>query len=141
MAAPTFVICQTARKLKDLALEEIHYQLVNTNTIFTYASWSYWECDKFSGCRVKPRHRRLTAEKNYSFISRTRITFNIDKIYRKNDIQNIINTFLNLKEHLQLCIDFGHEIFWFYDYPKMNRYPCVTNYIKSGFYHVVCNDP
>ena len=35
MAAPTFVICQTARKLKDLALEEIHYQLVNKNTIFT----------------------------------------------------------------------------------------------------------
>ena len=109
--------------------------------IFTYASGSYCECDKFSGCRVKRRHRRLTAERNYCFICRTRIAFNIDKIYKINKIQNIINTFLDLKEHIQLCIDFGHEKFWFYDYPKMNRYPCVKKYIKSGFYDAACNDP
>ena len=126
MAAPIFVICQTARKLKHLALEQIHYQLVNTSIIFKYASWSYCECDKFSGCRVKRRHRRLTAERNYCFICRTRIAFNIDKIYKINKIQTIINTFLDLQEHIQLCIDFGHEKFCFYDYPKINRYPCVT---------------
>ena len=140
MAAPAFVICQTARKLKHLALEEIHYQLVNTSMSFTYASWSYCECDKFSGCRLKPRHRRLTAERNYYFICRTRIAFNIDKIYRINKIENIFNTFLDLKKHIQLCIDFGHEKFWFYDYLKINRYPYVTKYIKSGFYDVVYND-
>ena len=66
--------------------------------VFTYASWSYCECDKFSGCRLKPRHRGLTAERNYCFICRTRIAFNIDKI---NKIQNIINTFLDLQEHIQ----------------------------------------
>ena len=34
--------------------------------------------------------RRLTAERNYCFICRPRIAFNIDKIYRINKIQNII---------------------------------------------------
>ena len=141
MAAPTFVIWRTAEKLKHLALKEIHCQLVNASMIFTYASWKYCECDKFSGCRLKPRQRRLTAERNYCFICRTRITFNIDRIYKINKIQYIINNFLDLKEHLQLCIDFGNEKFWFYDYPKINRYPCVINYIKSGFYVVVYNYP
>ena len=141
MAVPAFIICHTAIKLKHLALEEIHYQLVNTSMSFIYASWSYCECDKISGCRLKPRLRRLTAERNYYFICRTRIAFNIDKIYRINKIQNIINTFLDLKKHIQLCIDFGHEKFWFYDYLKINRYPYVTKYIKSGFYDVVYNDP
>ena len=140
MAAPTFFICHTTRKSKHLALEEIHYQLVNTSMIFTYASWSYCECDKFSGCRLKPRHRRLTTERNYCFICRTRITFNIDRIYKINKIRYIINNFLDLKEHLQLRIDFGNKIFWFYDFPKIKGYPCVINYIKSGFYDVVYND-
>ena len=141
MEAPTFVICRTASKLKHLALRVVYYQLINTSMIFIYASWRYCECDKFRDCRLKPRHRRLTAERNYCFICRTRIAFNIDKIYRINKIQNIINTFLDLKKHIQLCIDFGHEKFWFYDYPKINRYPYVTKYIKSGFYDVVYNDP
>ena len=52
MAAPTFFICHTTRKSKHLALEEIHYQLVNTSMIFTYASSTYCECDKFSGCNL-----------------------------------------------------------------------------------------
>ena len=81
MAAPTFVICWAASKLKHLALRIVHYQLVNTSLIFLYASWNKCVCDKFSSCRIKPRHRRLTAERNYCFTCRTRITFNIDKIY------------------------------------------------------------
>ena len=99
MAVLTFILCHTTRKLKHLGLET-YYQLVNTSMIFTYAIWSYCECDKFSGCRPKPRHRRLTAERNYCFICRTRIAFNIDKIYRINKIQNIINTFLDLKKNI-----------------------------------------
>ena len=141
MAAPTFAICWTATKLKHLALRIVHYQLVNTSLIFTYASWNECACDKFSGCRIKPRHRRLTAERNYCFICRTRITFNIDKIYRVNKIQNIINNFLDLKKYLQQCVDFGHEKFWFYDYPKRRYYPCVTSFIKSSFYDVIYNNP
>ena len=129
MAALTFVICRTASKLKHLVLRVVHYQLVNTSLICMNANWNDCECDKFSGCRVKPRHRRLTAERNYYFFCRTRITFHIDRIYRINKIKNIINTFLELKEHIELCIDFGHKKFWFYGYPKMNRYPCVKKYI------------
>ena len=79
--------------------------------IFTYASWRYCEFDKFSGYRRKPRQRRLAAERNYYFICKTRITFNIDRIYKVNKIQDIINNFLDLKEQLQLCIDFGHKKF------------------------------
>ena len=141
MAAPTFVICQTARKLKHLALEEIYFQLVNTSMIFTYASWRYCKCDEFSGCRIKPRHKRLTAERNCCFVCRTKITFNIDRIYKINKIKKIINTYLDLKEHIQLCIDFGHEKFWFYVYSKRySSYPHLQSYIKSGFYDVICND-
>ena len=44
MATPTFVICKTARKLKHMALEEIHYQLINTSLILTYRSWKYCDC-------------------------------------------------------------------------------------------------
>ena len=141
MAVPTFAICRTASKLKYLALREVHYQLVNTSLIFTYASWNECVCDKFSGCRNKPRHRKLSGERNYCFICRTRITFNIDKIQRTNKIQNIINTFINLKEHIQLWFDFAHEKFWFYYYPKRRCYPRVASFIKSSYYDVVYNDP
>ena len=72
---------------------------------------------------------------------RTRITFDIDKIYRINKIQDIINTFLDLKEHLQEYIDFGREKFWFDDYPKRRCYPCVPSFINSSFYDVIYSDP
>ena len=49
MAAPTLVVCQTARKLKHMALQQIHYQLINTSLIFTYSGWNYCNCYEFSG--------------------------------------------------------------------------------------------
>ena len=92
MAVPTFIICKTPLKLKYLSLKEIYYQLINTSLIFTYNSFKYCECYKFSGCRLKPTHRRLSRERNYYFICQMRIMYNIDKIYKLQKISTIINT-------------------------------------------------
>ena len=132
MAAPTFAIFQTSRKLKHVALEQTHYQLINTSLIFTYASWRYCNCYEFSGCRSKPLYRRLTGKRNYCYICCIRVTYNIDKIYKIQKIGDIINIFWELKEDIQICIDFGYEKFWFYHYPCLkdsNLYcnPCLKN--------------
>ena len=74
MAAPTFVICQTARKLKHMALEQIQYQLINTSLIFMYSGWNYCNFYKFSPCQLKPKYRRLIGERNFCCICRMRIT-------------------------------------------------------------------
>ena len=56
----TFVIFNTAQKLKDLALMEIYYQLINTSLILTYTGFN--QCYQFSGCHMKPLYRRLSGE-------------------------------------------------------------------------------
>ena len=55
----TFVICSTAQKLKHLALMEIYYQLINTSLVLTYTGFNHCKCYQFSGCRMKPLHRRF----------------------------------------------------------------------------------
>ena len=106
MAAPTLVVCQTARKLKHMALQQIHYQLINTSLIFLYRHWNYCNCYEFTGCCLKPKYRRLIEERNYCYICQMRVTCNIDEIYKIQKIRNIINIFWELKEDIQKCLVF-----------------------------------
>ena len=55
----TFVICNTAQKLKHLVLMEIYYQLINTSLILTYTGFNHCKCYQFSGCRMKPLCRSI----------------------------------------------------------------------------------
>ena len=138
----TSVIFNTAQKLKDLALMEIYYQLINTSLILTYTGFN--QCYQFSGCHMKPLYRRLSGEWNYCFICQLRINYNIDKIYKIVRIPNIINTYILLREDLQQCLNQGYEKFWFYDYNTLGKRKFNTVYnkylkgfIKRGYYKVV----
>ena len=143
MASEKFIICRTVPKLKHAALREIYYQLLNTSLIFTYNSWNKCCCHKFQGCQLKPLHQRLNGERNYCFVCQVRTTYNIDKIYKLKRITEIFSTYCQMKEDLQLCIDFGHDNFWLYHYKTNGKrkfgetyWWCLKNFINSGYYDV-----
>ena len=144
----TFIICHTAQKLKHLALMEIYYQLINTSLILTYNSFNHCNCYKFSGCRMKPLHRRLRGERNYCYICQLKVNYNIDKIYKIVRIFDIYNAYVLLKDDLQQCLDQGYEKFWFYNYHILGKRKFDTVYdkylkgfIKRGYYKVVLSNP
>ena len=108
-----------------------------------YSSWNKCSCHELQGCRLKPLHPRLNGERNYCFVCRVRATYNIDKIYKLKRITETFNTYRQMKEDLQLCINFGCDNFWLYHY-KTNRKRkfgetysrCLKNFINNGYYDV-----
>lgn len=90
----------------------------------------------------------MSGERNYCYISRIRVSYKIDKIYKIQKIKGIINIFWKLKEDIQICIDSGYEKFWFNNY-KRNRKrkfnktynTCLKSFVKTGFYNVVYSNP
>ena len=147
MAAPLFVICRSTNRLKHMALKKIHYQLLNTCLIIIYNGWNSY---KFQGCRLKPRHRRLSGERNYCPICQIRTTYNIDKIYKLDKISDVFNTYLELKTDLQLYLNFGCENVWLYDYKKYGKRKrkfnetynrALKNFIKNSYYNLCYYNP
>ena len=143
MASEKFMICRTAPKLKHTALRENYFQLLNTSLIFMYNSWNKCCCHEFQGCQLKPLHQRLSGERNYCFICRVRTSYNIAEIYKLKRITEIFNTYCQMKEDLQLCIDFGCDNFWLYDYKTNGKRKsgqtyvwCLKNFINNGYYDV-----
>ena len=139
MASEKLIICGTVPKLKHTALREIYFQLSNTSFIFMYNSWNKCCCHEFQGCRLKP----LSGERNYCFICQVRTTYNINKFYKLKRITEILNTYCQMKEDLQLCIDFGCDNFWLYDYKTSGKRKfgetygrCLKNFIKNDYYDV-----
>ena len=143
MDSEKFILCRTAPKLRNTALWELYFQLLNTSLIFTYNSWNKCCCHEFQGCRLKPIHWRLKGERNCCFICPVRTNYNIGKIYKLKRITEIFNTYRQMKEDLQLCIDFGCDNFWLYNY-KTNRKRkfgetygrCLKNFINNGYYDI-----
>ena len=137
MASEKFIICRTAPKLKHTALREIYFQLLNTLLIFTYNILNKCCCHEFQGCQLKPSHRRLSGERNYCFICRVRATYNLDKIYKLKRIPEIFNTYPQMKEDLQLCIDFGCHNFSNGKRKFDETYGrCLKNFVNNGYYDV-----
>ena len=97
--AATFIICRTASKLKHVASTNLlsTYKYV---PYFSYASWNKCSCYKYSGCPLKPLHRKLSGERNFCFVCSVRVTYNIDKIYKLQKTSDIINTYWEIKEDL-----------------------------------------
>ena len=138
----------TAKKLKHLALKEIHYQLINTSLILTCTTFNHCRCYEFSGCRLKPRYRRLSGERIYCLTCQLRIIYNIDKIYKIKKIPVIFNTYIELRNDLQQCLDQGYKKFWFYNYKTLGKRRFYTVYnkhfkgfFKKGYYKVISANP
>ena len=106
------------RKLKHLVIQSIYYQLLNTSSIFRYNAWTYCKCNEFQGCRLKPRNRLENNDRSYCFICRVRVVYHADRIENLKKIAGIINNFLEIKNDIQLCLDFDPSCtnFWMYHY-------------------------
>ena len=155
MAAPVFIICRSPKKLKHMALREIHCQLLNTCLIIPCASWKVCCCYKFYGCRLKPIHQSLPGERNYCFICQIRIAYHMDKIYKIDKITDVFNTYLKLKVDLQIYLDYRGQNFLIYDYSQKfyygnrkrkfnktyNKLFALKNYIKESYYNLCYYNP
>ena len=102
-----------------MALWQIYGELINTCLIFTYNSLKKCCSDQFQGCRMKSLASWLNDERNYFFACRVRAAYNINKIYKIRKITEIISTYLQIEEDLQLCIDFGCENFWLHYFKQI----------------------
>ena len=129
-----------------MALYQIYDELINTSLIFTYNAYNNCCCDQFQGCRVKPLTSWLDSQRNYCFVCQVKVTYNINKIYKLKRIDEIINTYLQIKEDLQLCIDFGCENFWLYRFQiKKKKFSKIyLQYLRKfkidGYYNIcVCD--
>ena len=114
MAFQIFFKINTPNKLKHMALWQIYGEPINTCLIFTCNGLKKCCCDQFQFCRMKPLALWLNGERNYCFVCRVRVAYDINKIYKITKITEIINTYLQIKEDLQLCINFSCENFWLY---------------------------
>ena len=147
------ILIFTPRKLKHLALKEVHYQLINTCLIISLVGLRYCNCWEFSGCRERPSHTNLRGDQNYCYICQIKKTFNLDKMYKLVKIQEVFNTFLELKKDLQIFLDNGFSNFWLYDYSaqfiynklgnrkRKHKQMYLKNYINHSYYNICYLDP
>ena len=141
------------KKLKHIALKEVHYQLLNTCLIISLVGWCYCNCWRYSGCRAPPIHTNLSGERNYCIICQIKKTFNLDKMYNLTKVQDVFNIFLELKKELQIFLSAGYSNFWLYHYSQefyhnrlgTNRRKTnkmyLKNYIKQNYYNICYLDP
>ena len=88
------LIIYMPKKLKHIALKEVHYQLVNTCLIISSVGWRYCNCWRYDGCRARPTHVNLFGERNYCIICQIKKTFNLDKTYNLKKIKTYLTIFL-----------------------------------------------
>ena len=67
----------------------------------------------------------------------------IDKIYKLKRITEIFNTYHQMKEDLQLCLNFGCDNFCLYHYKRNGKrkfgetyWRYFKNFINNGYYDV-----
>ena len=144
------LIVYMPKKLKHIALKEVHYQLVNTCLIISSVGWRYCNCWRYHGCRARPTHINLFGERNYCIICQIKKTFNLDKIYSLNKIQDVFNNFLSLKKELQIFLNSGNSDFWLYHYSQRYKLGSkrrkhndmyLRNYIEQNYYNICYLDP
>ena len=69
----------------------------------------------------------IDIDRNYCYICQIKKTFNLDKMYKLVKIQEVFNTFLELKKDLQIFLDNGFSNFWLYDYSIQFIYNRLNN--------------
>ena len=62
----------------------------------------------------------MLADRNYCQICRAGVIYDEERIKNLRKITDVYNNFLNIKEDIQLCIDFDStcDKFWMYHYKK-----------------------
>ena len=62
----------------------------------------------------------MITDRNYCYVCRDKVTYDQEKIESLKKIAFICNNFLEIKEDIQLCIDFdpSYKDFWMYQYRK-----------------------
>ena len=88
------------KKLKRLLVKSLYYKLLNTSYIFTYNAWIYCKYDEFQGCRPED------GERSYCFICRVLVSYHSGRIENLKKIADIINNYVGIKNHIQLCVNF-----------------------------------
>ena len=107
------------KKLKHLVVNKnIYYKILNTSYIFTYSAWNYCKCNQFHGCRLVPRIKLENRDRSYGFVCHFSVDYHSDNIENLKKIADIFNNYTELKNDIQLCIDFDplYENFWLYHY-------------------------
>ena len=88
----------------------------------------------------------MIADRNYCYVCRVKVTYDEEKIKSLKKLAFVCNNFLEIKEDIQLCIDFDPSCkdFWMYRYRKT----LVTGfgkfkwqYLYSWFNHYIYNLP
>ena len=144
----TTLLIYMPKKLKHIALQEIHYQLLNTCLIISSQSWRYCTCYLCQGCRERPSHKNLMGERCLCIICQIKKTYNMDRLYNLKNIQQAWKLYVNLKEDLRKLLVVGsHQNFWLYYYSgtfrskKSRKNMLLKNYIKENYTHICFLDP
>ena len=91
----------------------------------------------------------MIANKNYCYICRVGVTSDEEKIKNPRKIADVTNNFLNIKEDIQLRIDFDSSCdkFWMYHYKTSYKtrfgsykWHYLKNYIDEYDYSICWND-
>ena len=91
----------------------------------------------------------MIANKNYCYVCRVGVTYDEEKIKNPRKIADVTNNFLNIKEDIQLCIDFDSSFdkFWMYHYKTSYKtrfgsckWHYLKNYIDEQDYSICWND-
>ena len=138
------------KKLKHIALEEIHYQLLNICLIISSIGWRYCQCHRYEGCRQRPSHHNLLGERNYCCICQIKKTYNMDYLYNLTNIQETWENYIGLKKDLQhFLVTSRYQNFWHYHYSlrfcskkvKSKKDMLLKNYIKQSYIQICILDP
>ena len=89
------------KKLKHIALKEIHYQLLNTVLIISKNVKEYCVCWAFQGCRQKPTFQNLAGVRNYCYICQLHEDYKPSRVERLRTIQRTWQLYLKLNKDLQ----------------------------------------
>ena len=120
-------------KLKHLALKEIHYQLLNTCLIISSEGYCFCDCWKYSGCCQRPSYTNLIGTRSYCSICQIISTYNIDRMYCLQTIQQTWKLYLELKNDLQ---EFQRRTqfhnFWFKHYTDKFKTKYVNSFVKRS---------
>lgn len=143
-------VSYTPKKLKHAALKEIHYQLLNTCLIISNLCWRYCLCHHYQECRERPSHKYLLGERCLCCICQIKRTFNLDRMYKLNSIQEVWKLYLALKKDLLEYLFTGGARttnFWLYHYSTPYRLKrkrtkiLLKNYIKESYIQICFLDP
>ena len=139
------------KKLKHLALKEIHYQLLNTSMIIKNEGYCYCTCWKHSGCRQRPSFNNLIGKKSYCSICQIHETYSMERLHQLKSIQQTWKLYIEFKEDLQEFIRITRFFnFWVKHYSDIfkHRYNRVrvkraqlNNYILQSYNYLCFLDP